>query len=55
MSNVRPCRADERPAIVAIVNAAAEAYRGVIPVDRWHEPYMPPDELDNEIAAGVAF
>jgi GNAT superfamily N-acetyltransferase len=54
MSNVRPCRADERVAIVAIVNAAAQAYRGVIPADRWHEPYMPLDELDREIADGVA-
>ena len=55
MSRVRSCRDDERPAILAIVNAAAEAYRGVIPADRWHEPYMPADELDGEIAAGVAF
>jgi GNAT superfamily N-acetyltransferase len=55
MSNVRPCRDDERAAILAIVNAAAEAYRGVIPADRWHDPYMPPDELDSEIDAGVAF
>jgi GNAT superfamily N-acetyltransferase len=54
MSNVRPCRADERVAIVAIVNTAAQAYRGVIPADRWHEPYMPLDELDREIADGVA-
>ena len=46
---------DERPAILAIINAAAEAYRGVIPPDRWHEPYMPAAELDQEIAAGVAF
>jgi GNAT superfamily N-acetyltransferase len=52
---IRPCRDDERGAILAIVNAAAEAYRGVIPADRWHEPYMPADELDAEIAAGVAF
>ena len=37
------------------MNAAAEAYREVIPPDRWHEPYMPADELDAEIAAGVAF
>jgi GNAT superfamily N-acetyltransferase len=37
------------------VNAAAEAYRGVIPADRWHEPYMPREELDGEIAAGVVF
>src|SRR5688572_19188571 len=55
MSIVRPCRDDERDAILAIVNAAAEAYRGVIPADCWHEPYMPSGELDDEIAAGVAF
>jgi GNAT superfamily N-acetyltransferase len=55
MSEIRRCRDDERAAIVAIVNAAAEAYREVIPADRWHEPYMPRDELDREIAAGVKF
>ena len=55
MSSIRPCRDDERAAILAIVNSAAEAYRGVIPADRWHEPYMPSEELDGEIAAGVAF
>jgi len=52
---IRLCRDDEGPAILAIVNAAAEAYRGVIPPDRWREPYMPPAELDAEIAAGVEF
>jgi len=41
--------------IFAIVNAAAQAYRGVIPMDRWHEPYMPKDELVREIAEGVIF
>jgi GNAT superfamily N-acetyltransferase len=55
MNGIRPCRDDERPVILAVVNAAAEAYRGVIPADRWHEPYMDRDELDREIAAGVAF
>ncbi len=55
MSRVRLCRADEHDAILAIVNAAAEAYRGVIPPDRWHEPYMPAAELRDEIAAGVVF
>jgi GNAT superfamily N-acetyltransferase len=55
VSGIRPCRDDERPAILAIVNAAAEVYRGVIPDDCWHEPYMGPSELDGEIAAGVAF
>jgi GNAT superfamily N-acetyltransferase len=52
---IRRCRDDEREAILGIVNAAAEAYRGVIPADRWHEPYMPRAELDAEIAAGVVF
>jgi len=55
MGLIRPCADDDRAAILALVNAAAEAYRGVIPADRWHEPYMPPDELDGEIAAGVRF
>jgi GNAT superfamily N-acetyltransferase len=52
---IRPCREDERDAILAIINAAAVAYRGVIPADRWHEPYFPAEALDAEIAAGVAF
>ena len=55
MGTIRRCRDDDRPAILAIVNAAAEAYRGVIPADCFHEPYMPRAELDGEIAAGVAF
>jgi GNAT superfamily N-acetyltransferase len=55
MSPIRVCRDDERDAILQIVNAAAEAYRGVIPADRWHEPYMSRDELDGEIASGVTF
>ncbi len=55
MSSIRPSRDDERAAILATINAAAEAYRGVIPADRWHEPYMPASELDREIGAGVAF
>jgi GNAT superfamily N-acetyltransferase len=52
---IRLCRHDERAAILEIVNAAAQAYRDAIPADRWHEPYMPPEELDAEIASGVVF
>ncbi|HEY3612552.1 MAG TPA: GNAT family N-acetyltransferase [Gaiellales bacterium] len=55
MAAIRLCRDDERGDILTIVNAAAEAYRGVIPPDRWHDPYMSAAELDGEIAAGVAF
>ena len=52
---ISPCDDFERPRIIEIVNRAAEAYRGVIPPDRWKEPYMPPDELDQELSAGVRF
>jgi GNAT superfamily N-acetyltransferase len=55
MGVIRPCRADEQEAVCAIVNAAAEAYRGVIPADRWHDPYMGREELAAEIEAGVVF
>jgi len=53
--SIRPCRDDEHATILAIVNSAAVAYRGVIPPDRWHEPYMSLAELRGDIAAGVAF
>lgn len=45
----------DTPAILAVINDAAQAYRGVIPADRWHEPYMPREELEREIASGVQF
>ena len=54
-SPVRRCTDDERADILEIVNAAAAAYRGVIPADRWHEPYMDAAQLEREIAAGVGF
>src|SRR5208283_1593590 len=52
---IRPCTDSDVPNIFAIVNDAARAYRGVIPSDCWHEPYMPMDELKEEIARGVKF
>jgi GNAT superfamily N-acetyltransferase len=55
MGSIRRCRDDERATVLAIVNEAAEAYRGVIPDDRWREPYMDTEELAGEIEAGVAF
>jgi len=41
--------------MLAIINDAAHAYSGVIPADRWREPYMPASELEKEIAEGVRF
>lgn len=52
---LRAARGPDRGEILGVINAAAAAYRGVIPADRWHEPYMPAEELDAEIAAGVGF
>ena len=46
VSRVRPCREDERSAILNIINLAARAYRGVIPAERWHDPYMPLREFE---------
>ena len=55
MKLIRPCGEGDREAILAIINAAAEAYRGVIPPDCWHEPYMDAAELADGIAAGIRF
>lgn len=52
---IRPCSDSDNRAIMAIINDAAMAYKGVIPADRWHEPYMPLDALEAEITAGVRF
>jgi len=41
--------------ILGIINDAAVAYRGVIPADRWHEPYMSASDLETQIAEGVVF
>jgi GNAT superfamily N-acetyltransferase len=52
--NIQTCGHDLAP-ILSIINAAAEAYRSVIPPDCWHEPYMALAELEREVAAGVSF
>ena len=52
---IRPCDSRDVAAIDRIVNDAAQAYRGAIPRDCWHEPYMPRSELAAEIGAGVRF
>jgi N-acetylglutamate synthase-like GNAT family acetyltransferase len=52
---IRPCIDADFDTIFAIINDGAEAYRDVIPADRWHEPYMPREELRHEIESGVRF
>jgi N-acetylglutamate synthase-like GNAT family acetyltransferase len=53
--SMRRCVPSDHPQVLEIINAAAEAYRGVIPADRWHEPYMPEEQLEADIAAGIQF
>ena len=52
---IKCCDAGEAREIAAVINDAAFAYKGVIPHDRWKEPYMPVEELEGEIKGGVRF
>ena len=52
---IRQCKDRDFETIYSIINDAAKAYRGVIPEDRWKEPYMPREELQHEIEEGVVF
>ena len=52
---ISPCAHTDARQICDIINAAARAYRGVIPTDCWHEPYMSFEELQSEIDDGVSF
>ncbi len=52
---IRRCTEADVVTVHKIINEAAQAYRGVIPADCWHEPYMTRSVLAAEIAAGVDF
>ncbi|GAB6152232.1 hypothetical protein JCM17380_09820 [Desulfosporosinus burensis] len=52
---IRLCDLSESDKIFVIINDAAQAYRGIIPVDRWKEPYMTKEELQHQIEEGVEF
>jgi GNAT superfamily N-acetyltransferase len=54
-SMIQRCTEPDVPAIIDIINDAATAYRGVIPADCWHEPYMDSSRLVAELVAGVEF
>lgn len=41
--------------IYEIINDASIAYKGIIPSDRWQEPYMSKEELKKQIIEGVEF
>jgi GNAT superfamily N-acetyltransferase len=52
---IRRCDGGDFESIRAIINDGAQAHRGIIPADRWTEPYMSADHLRHEIDHGVAF
>lgn len=52
---ISPCRADDFDTLYEIINDGAVAYKAIIPDSRWHEPYMPKEELAKQIAEGVEF
>jgi N-acetylglutamate synthase-like GNAT family acetyltransferase len=52
---IRKATDEDFEEIFDIINDAAIAYKGVIPSDRWHEPYMTKEELRAQIEDGVRF
>ena len=55
MTGIRKCEDRDFEKIFQIINEAAQAYKGVIPADRWKEPYMSRTELEEEVRDGVNF
>jgi N-acetylglutamate synthase-like GNAT family acetyltransferase len=54
-ANIIICGDKDFEQIYAIINDAAQAYKGIIPADRWYDPYMSRHYLQHELDAGVSF
>lgn len=52
---IAKCIEEDFDNIYEIINDGASAYKGVIPADRWHEPYMTAEQLQKQIEEGVQF
>ena len=52
---IRECTKSDLSTVLEIINDAAIAYKGIIPDDRWHEPYMTFEEIQHEVEDGVIF
>lgn len=52
---IRRCDDKDMDVILSIINDAAQAYKDVIPSDRWKEPYMSKEHLRHEMDADVVF
>lgn len=52
---IHPCTSQDFDRIHTIINDGARAYKGIIPADRWTDPYMSRAQLQHEIDEGVIF
>jgi hypothetical protein len=52
---IRRCDDRDFEVIWAIINDGAQKYKGIIPADRWTEPYMAREKLRHEMDDGVVF
>ena len=52
---IRRCRDEDFEVILQIINDGARAYQGIIPEDRWHDPYMKSEELVQDIKDDIVF
>ena len=52
---IRKCQPSDTERMHFIINEAAKAYNGAIPADCYHQPYMPMDELNQEMGRMTFF
>ena len=52
---IRKCQDADFHGLLTIINDGAQAYKGVIPAENWHEPYMSSDQLREEVLLGIEF
>ena len=52
---IRRCDQKDEKMIFKIINESAKAYDGIITADRYHEPYMPLEELRREMGEMIFF
>jgi len=55
MTGIRRCAREDFESIHLVINKAARAFQGVIPLDCWKDPYMTEEELRREITDGICF
>jgi N-acetylglutamate synthase-like GNAT family acetyltransferase len=52
---IRPCTDQDFNTILEIINDGAQAYKGIVPADRWQDPYMSARHLREELEDGINF